>query len=213
MRVGIDYRILSVGPTLVTRGMGRYTQQQLRAVLDADDRNEYVLLANRGNDLSLIVPEVLEAENTSIQVYSPPPLEQDLQHTGVLLRLAEDYQAWMARLDLDVYHATTPFLLEYPLLLQFDVCPMVATFYDAIPLLFPEHYYGTTVSDALARDHYLRTLELVKRAERVLAISDAAGRDARQECGIPPERIDRAWPIPDAVFRRLPEHLLRKLLL
>ena len=76
MRVGIDYRILSVGPALVTRGMGRYTQQQLRAVLDADDRNEYVLLANRGNDLSLIVPEVLEAENTSIEVYSPPRLEQ-----------------------------------------------------------------------------------------------------------------------------------------
>ena len=148
MRVGIDYRILSVGPALVTRGMGRYTQQQLRAVLDADDRNEYVLLANRGNDLSLIVPEVLEAENTSIEVYSPPPLSQAPQHTDVLLRLAEDYQAWMARLDLDVYHATTPFLLEYPLLLQFDVCPMVATFYDAIPLIFAEHYYGTTVFDA-----------------------------------------------------------------
>jgi glycosyltransferase involved in cell wall biosynthesis len=212
MRVGIDYRILSVGPALVTRGMGRYTQQQLRAVLDADDRNEYVLLANRGNDLSLIVPEVLEAENTSIEVYTPPPLERDPRHTDVLLALAEDYQAWMARLDLDVYHATTPFLLEYPLLLQFDVCPMVATFYDAIPLIFAEHYYGTTVFDALARDHYRRTLELVKRAERVLAISDAAGRDARRECGIPPERIDRAWPIPDAVFRRLPEHLLRKLL-
>jgi glycosyltransferase involved in cell wall biosynthesis len=222
MRVGIDYRILSVGPALVTRGMGRYTQQQLRAVLDADDRNEYVLLVNRGNDLSLIVPEVLEAENTSIEVYTPPRRgapqesgaspERDPRHTDVLLRLAEDYEAWMGCLDLDVYHATTPFLLEYPLLLQFDTCPMVATFYDAIPLIFAEHYYGTTVFESLARDHYLRTLELVKRAERILAISDAAGRDAVQECGIPPERIDRAWPLPDAVFRRLPEHLLRKLL-
>ncbi|HEY4938884.1 MAG TPA: glycosyltransferase [Actinomycetota bacterium] len=213
MRVGIDYRILSVGPALVTRGMGRYTQQQLRAVLDVDDRNEYVLLANRGNDLSLIVPEVLEAENTSIEVYSPPRLLRDPQHTDVLLRLAEDYQTWLASLDLDVYHATTPFLLEYPLLLQFDVCPTVATFYDAIPLIFADHYYGTTVYDALARDHYLRTLRLVTGAARVLAISDAAGRDAVEHCGIPPERIDRAWPIPDAVFRQLPDHLLRKVLL
>jgi glycosyltransferase involved in cell wall biosynthesis len=213
MRVGIDYRILSVGSALVTRGMGRYTQQQLRAVLDIDDRNEYVLLANRGNDLSLIVPEVLEAENTSIEVYSPPPLEQAPQHTDVLLRLAEDYEAWLQGLGLDVYHATTPFLLEYPLLLRFDACPMVATFYDAIPLIFPKHYYGTTVFDALSRDHYLRTLDLVKGAARILAISDAAGQDAVDYCGIPPERIDRAWPIPDAVFRRLPDHLLRKLLL
>src|SRR5439155_22260450 len=126
----------------------------------------------------------------SVEVYAPPRLKRDPQHTDVLLRLAEDYQAWMARLDLYVYHATTPFLLEYPLLLQFDVCPMVATCYDAIPLIFAEHYYGTPVFDALPRDHYLRTLELVKRAERVLAISDAAGLDARQECGIPPERID-----------------------
>ena len=213
MRVGIDYRILSVGPTLVTRGMGRYTQQQLREVLAVDDANEYVLLANAGNDVSLILPEIFEAANTSIQLYTPPPLERAPQHPDVLLRLAEDYQAWIQGLDLDVYHATTPFLLEYPLVPTFDACPMVATFYDAIPLLFAEHYYRGSLLDDLSRDHYLQTLQMVRGARRIIAISDAAVRDAVEHCGMAPERMDRAWPIPDTVFRRLPDHLLRKLLL
>lgn len=208
MRVGIDFRILVVGPDLITRGMGRYTQQQLLAVLSADDRNEYVLLCNRGNDTSLIAPGILGAPNVSIEFYAPPAgLPWHVEHPDALLRVAEHYQDWIYRQGLDVWHCTTPFLRQPPFLLHFDACPMVVTFYDLIPLRFSEQY----LDGSPLRDHYFRTLELVKGTTRLLAISDAAGRDASQYLGIPAGRIDRAWPIPDAVFRPLPGHVLRKL--
>lgn len=210
MRVGIDYRILSVGRDMMTRGMPRYTQQQLREVLALDADSEYVLLCNRGNDLALVAPDVLAAENVSVRSYAPPRrLRNRLVDATATLEVAEHYQDWIHQQDLSVYHATTPFLLEYPLLITFDACPMVATFYDAIPLLFPNHYFH----DPVFRAHYERTVRLVGDASRLLAISDAAGRDAVEHLGIAPGRVDRAWPIPDAVFRPLPDHLLAKLLL
>lgn len=208
MRVGIDFRILVVGPDLITRGMGRYTQQQLREVLAVDGDNEYVLACNRGNDVSLVAPEIIAAPNVQIEFYSPPgDLPWHVEHPDALLRVAEHYQDWIYRQGFDVWHSTTPFLRQPPFLVSFDACPVVTTFYDLIPLLFAEQY----LDGSPLRDHYFRTLELIKGATRLLAISDAAGRDAAQHLGIPAERIDRAWPMPDAVFRPLPDHLLRKL--
>ncbi len=122
---------------------------------------------------------------------------------------AELYQDWIYRQDIDVYHATTPFLLEDPLLLRFDACPVVATFYDVIPLLFPEHY----LDGWPYREHYFHTLDFVRSATRLLAISECARDDAVEQLGIDAARIDVAWPIPDEVFRPLPHHLLEKLFL
>lgn len=176
MRIGIDYRILAVGPDLITRGMGRYTQQQLREVLAVDDQNEYRLLCNKGTDLSLIAPEIRRAENVSIERY---PIPRDLQASQnepeTFLRGAEDYQEWIYAQEIDLYHCATPFIYQFPMLIHFDACPMVATFYDVIPLVFRHEYLE---EDARLRQRYLLTLELVKRATRLLAISDAAGQDA-----------------------------------
>ncbi|HEY8201054.1 MAG TPA: glycosyltransferase, partial [Actinomycetota bacterium] len=63
------------------------------------------------------------------------------------------------------------------------------------------------------RAEYLRTIEFVKSCDRLLAISDAARDDAVNRLGIPPDRVDRAWPIPDDVFRPLPQRMLDKLML
>ena len=66
MRIGVDYRVLSVGKEQITRGLGRYTQQQLRAVLDVDGTNEYVLLCTSRSDLSLIDPAVRSKANEKV---------------------------------------------------------------------------------------------------------------------------------------------------
>src|SRR5436853_416402 len=67
------------------------------------------------------------------------------------LERAEAFQSWIASLDLDVFHATAPFLAAEPFLSTFDACPMVATLYDLIPLHYPDHYLAT----AADRDAYL----------------------------------------------------------
>jgi len=108
MRIGIDYRILAVGSRLVNRGMGRYTQQQLRAVLEVDAENEYVLLCNAGADRSLIEPALRVAPNVTIRSF---PGAADVSYPAVAdrttaLRRAEEYQDWVDAQGIDLYHAT-----------------------------------------------------------------------------------------------------------
>src|SRR5579883_832995 len=206
MRIGVDYQILALGPGLITRGMARYTQQQLRALLAADRDNEYVLLCDAAADLSLIDGRVRDDERVDLALYSRPP--DDPADPATLLARAEHYQAWIDRQGLDVYHATAPLMMEGPPLVHFDACPMVSTFYDLIPFRFPEQY----LDPSGAADRYHRTLRMLWRDGRLLAISDTARDDAVRLLGAPRERIDRAWPVPDEVFRPLPAHQLGKLL-
>ena len=193
MRVGIDYRILAVGEDLIQRGMGRYTQQQLRAVLGVDADNDYVLLCEQDADLSLIDGAIRRAPN--VVVRKGPPRSGD----PLSLRSAAEYEDWIDGLGIDVYHATTPFLFVEPVLSDFGVCPVVATFYDLIPLLFPEHYLGA----GAGYECYLWALGLVLHADRLLSISEASGADARAHLGTPADRIDVAWPIADECFKVL----------
>ncbi|HET9050398.1 MAG TPA: glycosyltransferase family 1 protein, partial [Candidatus Dormibacteraeota bacterium] len=199
MRIGIDYRILGVGPQLITRGMGRYTQQQLREVLRVDQDDEYVLLCNRGDDLSLVDAEIRDAENVSVRYFDASL--QRLERLGAegTLRRTERFQAWVHSLDLDLYHATTPLALTEPQLIRFDACPMVATFYDVIPLLYPAAYLDEWGN----RGDWMRTLRLIRGAARLLAISNAARDDAREHLGVAADRIDVAYPFPEPVFRTL----------
>lgn len=190
--------------------MGRYTQQQLREVLRVSENDHFVLLCSQGSDFGLIDPRIRDAENVSIELFSPPPdLAEPPGSFNALLQRAAHYQEWIYRQGIDVYHATTPFLLEDPLLLQFDACAMVATLYDLIPLLFSEQY----LDGWPYREHYIHTLDFVRSASRLLAISGSARDDAVEHLGIKGNRIKLAWPIPDEVFRPLPQHLLEKLFL
>ena len=87
-----------------------------------------------------------------------------------------------------VYHVGSPF--EY---VQLDrVWPrrarnlrLVVTLYDLIPRLFPEIYLGDPATNAW----YTARLQLVRQAERVLAISETTAHDAVEQLGISPERV------------------------
>ena len=205
VRIGIDYQILALGPDLITRGMGRYTQQQLRAVLSRDARSEYVLLCDAVADLSLIDPEVLAAPNVELACYQRPRTPVTEETT---LELSEHYLGWVSCQGLDLYHATAPMMLEGPPLVQFDACPMVVTLYDLIPLRYPAHY----LDPQGIRSRYQRALGCLQGATRLLAISEHARRDVLELLGYPAERIDRAWPAADDVFRPLPARLRENLL-
>ena len=201
MRVGIDYRILAVGSRLIDRGMPRYTQQQVRAVLDVDTDDEFVLLCNADDDLGLIDPLIRTSPNVLVRSFpgsSNPPYPQQ-GDPATHLRRAEEYQDWIWGQGIDLYHATTPFLLHEPVLADFDACPTVATFYDLIPMVFPGHY----LRDWPARDEYLRALMFLEKADRLLSISEWSARDATFYLGIPSHRIDVVPPVADASFRPL----------
>ncbi|HWD08469.1 MAG TPA: glycosyltransferase [Actinomycetota bacterium] len=209
MRIAIEYRLLCLGRELMARGIPRYTQQQLREVLALDGDNEYLLVCMEDADLSYILPEVLAAENVSLRRYLPPrELAPRWEDTGALLEIAEDFQAWLWRQGVDLYHSTTPFLKQVPLLTEFNACPIVTTFYDAIPFLFRKEF----LTDDVYSRHYDRTLGLVRRATRVLAISEASASNA-VTVGVPPGKVDIAYPMVDRLFRPLPDGYVDKLLM
>ena len=196
MRVGIDYRILTVGPSAATRGMPRYTQQQLREVLAQGGEDEYVLLCDPRTDRSLILPGIRNAPNVRVRLV-PEEATVDVHHDPTMLAKAEVFESWLASLDLDVYHATTPFYLDQLLVTTHDACPYVATVYDLIPLIYPAQYLATPK----LRQLYSLAATMVSRATRILAISEAARRDASRYLGVPMDRIDVATPIAEPFFR------------
>lgn len=206
MRIGIDYRMLSTGRMAVHRGMGRYTQQQLREVLRHDPANEYVLFFRADADASAILPEIAGAPNVSRALL--PPLGglrgEHLNRPEHLLRAAADLERAVEAQRLDLFHATTPCRLDDIVPPRWDACPLVATHYDLIPLVYPEHYFHAGVDPNLWHD-YQRALRLVRGADRLLAISGFVRREAVEHLGVPPDRIDVAWPVADPCFRRLPD--------
>src|SRR5579862_7992092 len=199
MRIGVDFRMLSCGRALVNRGMGRYTQQQLREVLRLGTAHEVVLLLLADHDPALLLPEIAGAPNvTRVEL----PCELAAPRRGdapqEVLRQAAQLSGILSDLGLDLYHATTPFLAADPSFWRCDSCALVATHYDLIPLFYPDRYFGP--ESQAERERYLRTL---RDAERLIAISEFVRGEAATRLGIRPERIDVAHPIADPCFRVL----------
>jgi glycosyltransferase involved in cell wall biosynthesis len=93
----------------------------------------------------------------------------------------------------DLLHATA---FVTPLL---SSCPAVVTVYDLSFAVFPDLFRGPN-------QVYLRwfTRRSVKRARRVIAISEHTRRDVHRLYGVPLDRIDVAEPGVDARFQPLP---------
>ncbi|MEA2704843.1 MAG: hypothetical protein QOD63_2788 [Actinomycetota bacterium] len=197
MRIAIDLRILAVGPRHINRGMPRFTQQQLRNVLAIDHDNEYLVLTREGEDLSLVDPAIRTAHNAAICHPSGWSIDEP-GHPESMLRRSAEFQDWLVAQGVELYHATTPFLFVDPFPVDFDACPMVATFYDAIPLIYPQHYLPEQFQQA-----YSCCLAAVLRSDRLQAISVSARRDASVYVGFPRNRIDLVSPVADDCFRPL----------
>jgi glycosyltransferase involved in cell wall biosynthesis len=102
----------------------------------------------------------------------------------------------------DAYHVTSPFenvALDrvWPPAARADGVGLVVTVFDLIPLIYPEHY----LSDAAYHARYENRLELIRLADRVLAISEATARDAVAMLNLPPERVAVAGTGVSARFR------------
>jgi glycosyltransferase involved in cell wall biosynthesis len=94
------------------------------------------------------------------------------------------------QLDATLYHIGSPFELGIPL---DQIWPrfarrgmrLVVTLYDLIPRLFPALY----LADSQERRRYETRLELVRRADRILAISEATAADAIGELRLADEKV------------------------
>jgi glycosyltransferase involved in cell wall biosynthesis len=90
-----------------------------------------------------------------------------------------------------IYHVMSPFELHqtpdalWPAWARSPDVRTVVTLYDTIPLVFPEHY----LRDPVIAARYRARADLVRVADRVLAISRTTAVDAVERLGISPERV------------------------
>lgn len=213
MRIGIDFRLLSAGPLVVHRGMGRYSQQQLREVLRLGAGHQFVLFCREDADVQALLPEIARSPEVSI-AWLPARRGRsggELNRPEDVLRETAELQRAVDRQGVDLFHATTPCLLDDLVPFRLDGCPLVATHYDLIPLVFPAFYS----SDDAGRRLYRRALDLVRQADRFVALTRHGRRELLEYLGIPPGRVHVAYPLAEPCFRPLPaeerESLLRPL--
>jgi glycosyltransferase involved in cell wall biosynthesis len=77
--------------------------------------------------------------------------------------------------------------------------PTSATFYDAIPKLFPKQYlYSSEITS-----YYLRKLQWLKRCYLLLAISESSRQEAIEVLGVPADRVHNILAGIEPWFRRI----------
>src|SRR6185503_21387981 len=112
-------------------------------------------------------------------------------------RKTEEFQTWLMRERVDLFHSPTPWFQTETIFPAIDVCPTVTALYDLIPLLFPEEF-------GLPDTFWQRLYSALPWATRLLAISEYTRQDAGRLLGLPASGIDIAYPIADPAYYRLP---------
>jgi glycosyltransferase involved in cell wall biosynthesis len=177
MRVAIDARHLQTVARV--RGIGRYTRNLLAAFARRAPRDvEWTLLRLR--NFPAADPGLLPAhEDIATSRLRRPELSM-LALDPVLLSLE------LGGKGIDVYHSTQ---LSLPARRSFAA---VVTIHDLAPLIWPAHYLRLPYSRAGHAWQYA----LARRADAVIAVSDATKRDVVERLRVPEERIT---VVPEAV--------------
>ena len=177
------------------RGIGRYSLNLARAMARAAGDHE-VWIA-----LSGLFPETAAAlrtefstwiPNDRIVVFSAPSPVSELDPANQWRRKAAELirEHFLAALQPDIVHISSMvegFADDSVTSLQADSSRHLnaVTFYDAIPLLYPDPYLHIP---GIA-NYYFRKLQWMKRADLLLAISESSRREAIRTLNVAEERV------------------------
>jgi glycosyltransferase involved in cell wall biosynthesis len=180
MRIGIDARGLR--PSL--DGIGRYTANLLRGLLDLDQENEYVLFALPEVDFSFLPSH----HRTTVVPYP---------HSHLSPATVFRFGGLVRRNRLDLFHI--PFFVG-PLR---SPVPTIVTVHDLMALTFPRFFSGRSLpGEAGARlFHRVFVSRTIRRADLVFADSEHTRREVIRVLGVPEERTQVIYPFVEDRFR------------
>jgi glycosyltransferase involved in cell wall biosynthesis len=177
VRVAFDARHLQTVARL--RGIGRYSRNLLAAFARRAPRDvEWTLIRLR--NFPEADPGLLPAHDDIATSRLRRPELSMLALDPVLLSLE------LGRKGIDVYHSTQ---LSLPARRAF---PAVVTIHDLAPLIWPAHYLRLPYS----RVGHAWQYALARRADAVIAVSEATKRDVIERLGVPAQRVT---VVPEAV--------------
>ena len=153
-------------------GTGRYAAHLLSRLIELDRHNEYVLYF-RQRDVG---------ENPLLHVSAPHVRVRVTDTPSTLARLHFNLPVWLRRDRVELYHSLGFFLPG------FWFGKAIVTIHDIHPVLFPKYWNkpGTRISHFALRAHIPLAL---KRAARILTLSEYTRSTICQRFGIPASRI------------------------
>ena len=182
MRIGVDVRLFYHRPA----GISWYTIRLLKALAQVDAQNSYVLLQHRKQAKPLV-----EAQQFSRQTLFTPTHHRFEQwplsiETGLM--------------NLDLIHS--PDFIPP----MHNRIPSVITIHDLAFLLYPQF-----ITAASAR-YYGQVEDAVKRANRIIAVSQSTKRDIIKLLGAPESKIDVIYEAAAPLYRRISREAAKEIL-
>ncbi|MGF6765497.1 glycosyltransferase involved in cell wall biosynthesis [Paraburkholderia sp. GAS33] len=178
------------------RGIGRYSNELALAMVRNARAHEVIVALNgaymeKAEELTAIFSSVLPRSN--IRVWHPPRGVVPLLHDAPRLAFAETLRAqFLASLQPDLVHVCS--MLEDNDVVscqprQLQPLPVVATFYDLIPLFRHAEFFGSSKIPSPHARWYYRGIQELASCEGLLAISESSRNEAIDHLAFPPERI------------------------
>jgi glycosyltransferase involved in cell wall biosynthesis len=181
LHVALDAHLLSLAASYRSAGISWYVQNLLRELPAADPHIRYTVFLNE--------KECEGVPGLGLRLSRLPA-----QHPVVRIFWEQCIQPWaLTRAGADLLHGLA---LVGPLL---GGRPFVLTIHDLSFVHYPQNFPG-------GKRLYLRlfTKWSVRRARRVIAISESTRRDVIAQYGIPADRVDRIYYGLDPIFHPLP---------
>ncbi|MBI2984794.1 MAG: glycosyltransferase family 4 protein [Candidatus Kerfeldbacteria bacterium] len=171
MRIGIDCRTV-LSPAVGGRAeVGHYTYHLVKALLEQDDINQYVLFF----DYRMAAEGTQEFQRPNVKIRFFP-----FSSYGRFLPIAYSQMlvsAVLLRARLDLFHAPANIIpLGYRR-------PSVVTVHNLVSYKYPEWFPTQVFSTRVLVPRSLR------RAKRVIAVSESTKRDIREQFDVPVEKI------------------------
>lgn len=206
MNIAIDVQPL-VSPGSKNRGIGNYTKSQLQLLLEKDKVNKYFLF-------NIYTEESIFTE-LGIDPADYPNVEEFKLYTGnnqyIIQKLSngmiKEYDDLLGSIitkfikdfKIDIFYLTSPF--DHWDIFNIDwykETKVITTVYDVIPLIFKDRY----LRDKELHKWYMRIIEFIKKADRILAISQSVKTDLIKYCRIDSEKIDVIYAGIDSRFKK-----------
>ena len=188
MKIGIDARWIF--PQI--SGIGTYTQELIRGLIQIDQQNEYILFFDDSARMKKVAEYVRldQAPNFKTQVLS----------FGVFSLLGQiRFPQIFREQKLDIFHSPNYMLpfLAFPRH-RCGRTRCVVTLHDLIPLLFPQ-FTPRALKTRLYPIYQRLMVEVSARADTILTVSESSRRDIIEHLGIPTERQSAVIAVPNGV--------------
>ena len=188
MNIGIDARWIF--PHI--SGIGTYTQELVRGLAQIDRQNEYVLFFDDRARMQKV------AEYARLDI--APNFRTHLLAFGVFSPIGQILLPRVIRsLGLDIFHSPNYMmpLAAFPRRRR-GRTRCVVTIHDLIPLLFP-HFTPRALKTRLYPLYKRLMIEVGRRADAILTVSESSRRDVIEHLGIPAARQADVIAVPNGV--------------